>query len=100
MMKTKLADELLVLIQHELSASRHSVLLDRDKIRDYIANRIEILSKLAILYSPVLAKAIEIEADNVAMKIALTVVNQADQTDARLVGILRGGLRIAAVALI
>lgn len=70
---------------------------DLDTLKLYAAQRAVHLS--LIVGEPGYEEAVMIEAQNVALKAGILTVETADATDARVVGVIQGALRIGAVAL-
>ena len=69
-----------------------------DSVRTYASERLMHLSTMAD--APDFSQAVQIEAMNVALKAAGAAVDAADATDALMVGIISGALRMGARALI
>ena len=92
-----LTDQLLSSVRH-MAGNVHGDLLDNlDNAKTYISARILHLS--AAVGEPGFELALMAERDAIAMHLGLLAVDSADKLDYELLGLLRGGLSIAAAAL-
>lgn len=82
----------------QLKSAGSSLKDDLEAVRAYAAERMAHLAKC--VGEPGYLEAVKAEAQNVAMEAAARAIDQADATDARLLGIIQGALAIASKALV
>ena len=88
-----IGQEILDLLEGPLRDAGRDIEEGADEIKDYITERAKHLA--SIRGERGFELAVQAEADNVALRIALSLTAQADAADARIVGILEGALGIA-----
>lgn len=70
---------------------------DLEELASYMTERAEHLA--AISHEPGFNEAVLVERDNVAVKAGILASRAADLADQRIIGVIQGAIRIAAVAL-
>ena len=91
---TNVADDFRALFQDAIAETGVEIRVGLAELATYAAERSAHLATL--VGDPGFSMAVAAERDAVALKAGIVAVRQADQADARLVGIIQGGLSFAA----
>jgi hypothetical protein len=87
-------DNFMLILKRAAEEAGRDLTADLNEVAQYASERATHLSTLVA--APDFWDAVVAERDNVALKAGIKAVNQGDQVDARLLGIVQGALAMAA----
>lgn len=93
----QLKSQLATLLVDQATSAGKELKADLEAVRVYAAARLAHLA--TCVGQPGYQEAVVAEANNIAMEAAIAAIDQADATDARLVGIVQGALAVGAKAI-